>query len=86
MWHFWPTRPGRSQDSKPLIVVPSSAVRDGNGVFVLQGERAVRREVTVGTTGSQGIEITSGLTGGEDLILNPSPELADGDPVRLKST
>ena len=79
-------KPGRSQDSKPLIVVPSSAVRDGNGVFVLQGERAVKRTVTVGTTGSQGIEITSGLTGGEDLILNPSAELEDGDPVRLKST
>ena len=79
-------KPGRSQDSKPLIVVPSSAVRDGNGVFVLEGERAVKRTVTVGTTGSQGIEITSGLTGGEDLILNPSPELEDGDPVRLKST
>ncbi len=79
-------KPGRSQDSRPLIVVPRSAVRDGNGVFVLQGEKAVKRAVTVGTTGSQGIEITSGLTGGEDLILNPSPELEDGDPVRLKST
>ncbi len=79
-------KPGLSQDSKPLIVVPSSALRDGNSVFVLQGEKAVRREVTVGTTGSDGIEITSGLTGGEDLILNPSAELADGNPVKLKST
>ncbi len=79
-------KPGRGQDSKPLIVVPSSAVRDGNGVFVLQGEKAVKRDVTVGATGSQGIEITSGLTGGEDLILNPSSELEDGDSVRLKST
>ena len=79
-------KPGLGQDSTPLIVVPGSAVRDGNSVFVLQGEKAARREVTVGTTGSDGIEIKSGLTGGEDLILNPSAELADGAKVRLKST
>lgn len=79
-------KPGLGQDSKPLIVVPASALSDGNSVFVLQGEKAMRREVTVGTTGSDGIEIKSGLTGGEDLILNPSTELADGDPVKLKST
>ena len=78
--------PGRSAEAKPRIVVPNSAVREGNGVFVLQGERAVKREVTVGAAGSRGTEIRSGLIGGEDLILNPSPELKDGDPVRLKST
>lgn len=79
-------KPAERGGAKPLIMVPSSALRDGNSVFVLQAERAVKRNVTVGATGSRGVEITSGLVGGEDLILNPSPELEDGDPVKLKST
>ena len=72
--------------AKPTIVIPASALRDGNAVFVLQGERALRRPVSVGSTTSRGLEVTDGLVGGEDLIVNPSPELQDGDPVRPKST
>ncbi len=71
--------------AKPAIVIPASALRDGNAVFVLQGGRALRRPVSVGYTSSRGLEVTGGLVGGEDLIVNPPPELQDGDPVRPKS-
>jgi HlyD family secretion protein len=72
--------------AKPTIVIPAAALRDGNAVFVLQGGRAVRRPVSVGSSSRRGLEVTGGLVGGEDLIVNPPPELQDGDLVRGKST
>ena len=75
-------KPAGTTPEKPTIVIPAAALRDGNAVFVLQGGRARRRPVSVGSTSSRGVEVTDGLVGGEDLIVNPSPELEDGDPVR----
>ena len=72
--------------AKPAITIPASALRDGNTVFLKAGDKAVRRPVTVGRTISRGVEITDGLSGGEDLIVNPPPELADGSAVRLRSS
>ena len=76
----------RGTAAKPVIVIPASALRDGAAVFVLQDGRALRREVSVGSSSSRGVEVSDGLAGGEDLIVNPSPELEDGDLVRPKST
>jgi HlyD family secretion protein len=74
---------GRSAASKPLIVVPTSAVHD-NAVFVALGGKAVRRPVKVGSASSQGTRIDEGLVGGEDLIVNPPPDLKDGDRIAVK--
>ncbi len=49
--------------------------------------RTVRRwRRTVKTAGSsaEGIRVEDGLIGGEDLIVNPPPELKDGDKVKAK--
>ena len=70
----------------PTITIPSSALRDGNTVFVFLDGRAVQRTVRVRQSGSRGVDISEGLIGGEELILSPPPELQDGDPVRLKSS
>ena len=78
-------KPARGTAAKPVIVIPASALRDGNAVFVLQGGWALRRPVSVGPASIRGVEVTDGLVGGEDLIVNPSPQLEDGDPVRPKS-
>jgi HlyD family secretion protein len=69
--------------ARPSIVVPSSAVR-GGAVFVVSGGRAVRRVVKSGTAVAQGVHIEDGLTGGEDLIVNPPADLKDGDRVKAK--
>lgn len=69
--------------SRPSIVVPASAVRDG-AVFVALGEKAVRRVVRTGATTNEGIRIEEGLTGGEDLIVSPPSDLKDGDRVRVR--
>ncbi|HEV3199222.1 MAG TPA: efflux RND transporter periplasmic adaptor subunit [Bryobacteraceae bacterium] len=70
--------------SKPVVIVPSAAVRDG-AVFVLLDGKAVRRTVKTGATSGSGIRIEDGLIGGEDLIVNPPAALKDGDKVRQKA-
>lgn len=72
-----------SEASRPVVVVPASAVRD-NAVFVLLEGKAIRRPVKTGATSTQGVRIEEGLIGGEDLILNPPATLKDGDRVRQK--
>src|SRR5437660_6816937 len=74
---------GGSNPSKPMIVVPTSAVRDG-AVFVALGGKAVRRPVKAGTATKQGTRIDDGLVGGEDLIVAPPADLKDGDKVAVK--
>lgn len=67
----------------PIIYVPTGAVRDG-AVFVVREGRAVRRPVKVAGTTPRGLRIEEGLLDGEDLIVNPPPELQDGAKVRIK--
>jgi HlyD family secretion protein len=69
--------------ARPVIVVPSSAVRN-NIVFILDDGRAVQRAVKTGPVTAQGIRVESGLNGGEDLIVNPPSDLKDGAKVRRK--
>jgi HlyD family secretion protein len=74
---------GEAGPAKPLVFVPLSSVKDG-AVFVVLDGRAVRRAVRTGNNTPQGLRIQDGLIGGEDLIVNPPPELKDGDPVRVR--
>jgi HlyD family secretion protein len=74
----------RASAAKPLITIPSSTVRDG-AVFMVVDGRVVRRQVQVSGTSQQGATISNGLTGGEDLIVNPPADLKDGQKVRPKS-
>jgi HlyD family secretion protein len=69
--------------NKPVVYVPTSAVRD-NAVFVMSEGRAVRRAVRTGMVTSLGLRIEDGLFGGEDLIVNPPADLKDGAKVRRK--
>ncbi len=70
--------------SRPVVIVPPAAVREGS-VFVLLEGKAVRRTVKTGATSAQGVRIEDGLIGGEDLIVNPPSGLKDGDKVRQKA-
>jgi HlyD family secretion protein len=72
-----------ARPSKPIVVVPSAAVRD-NAVFVVLDGKAVRRQVSVSGTNSQGTQVESGLIGGEDVIVNPPADLKDGQKVQPK--
>ena len=77
-------------DEKPVIVIPSSAVK-GGAVFVISNEKAVRRAVKTGLTATlpgnkSGVRIDQGLIGGENLIVNPPEDLKDGDRVKAKNS
>ena len=68
---------------KPVIYVPSSAIREG-AVFMIVDGKALRKPIKTGPAGSQGVKVESGLIGGEDLIDNPPAELKDGTRVTTK--
>lgn len=73
-----------------VIVVPRSAVlRDelGNAVFVVHsGDRissAERRSVVLGPSYGSNVVITSGLSGGDEIVVAGQTNLTDGDSVRV---
>jgi HlyD family secretion protein len=69
---------------KPVVFIPSAAVRDG-AVFVLLDGKAVKRSVKTGATSGASVRVEQGLIGGEAVIVNPPSGLKDGDKVRQKS-
>ncbi len=73
---------GTSEGASPRVRVPPSAVVDGNSVFLVVQDRALRRPIRVLRTTSDGVEIEQGLAGGEDVILFPPDGLEDGDQVK----
>jgi RND family efflux transporter MFP subunit len=67
------------------LVVPKAAVRTDNGasiVYVVRDERAERRAVSVGTTEGDQVEIVSGVTAGEKVVVDGPPTLEDGARVK----
>ena len=80
--------PERAEDAQPaaraVIEIPQTAVRGGR-VFLYADEKVVAREVETGRTARGKTEILSGLSGGEELILDPPETLEDGAAVRRKS-
>ena len=65
--------------------VPKTAVyeRDQQSfVFVVEGRKAVEREVMVGLKGRDFTEIITGLTPGESVILSPDNQLSNGTFVK----
>ena len=70
--------------TEEAVTVPTAAVQrsqDGNYVFVIQDGKAHRLNVTVSRT-FQGLSaVASGLTGGEDVIVDGQLLLSEGTPV-----
>lgn len=68
------------------IVLPDAAVRDEGGlpvVFIVdEHKRARMRNVRLGRRTDEGVEILSGLSPGDRVIIANSGVLADGAPVR----
>lgn len=76
----------QSNQENSRFVVPTQAVRQGNGrpnVLLAYRDHAVERAVTVVSQLSNGY-IVEGLTGGEDIIVGAPPELKNGDPITIR--
>jgi len=68
------------------IVVPRSAVLYATGqpyVYVVQNGKAVRREVQTGFEDAEHIEVDSGVSAGDQVVVSGNYELADGMAVRV---
>ena len=70
-----------------VVLVPLQAiVREGEetAVFVVAGEKAVRRPVKVGITDAEHAEIREGLKAGEPVIVEGQNGLPDGASVSVE--
>ena len=69
-----------------LLQIPSDAVVRVGGkrvVFVVEREAVELREVVVGEARSGRVSVETGLVVGEQVVLSPPADLADGDRVRV---
>jgi RND family efflux transporter MFP subunit len=66
------------------ILVPKAAVVAGSAVFLMKGGKALRQAVKTGKELWEQLEITSGLVGGEQLIIKGLDGIVDGEKVALK--
>jgi len=69
------------------LTVPTSAVvfnKDKRSVFVVKDGKAKSVNVTTGFEGPEWVEIVSGLTGNEAVIVTGKENVSSGAPVQLK--
>ncbi|WP_344965323.1 efflux RND transporter periplasmic adaptor subunit [Oceanisphaera sediminis] len=68
------------QDDRALMAPSSALFREGEqwAVLVVQGNRARLTRVEVGYDNGRQAQIVAGLSEGQQLVLYPGPELADG--------
>ena len=73
-----------------LVVPPAGLVRDGSDptraeVFVVRGGKAEKVAVTLGVEAPDGVQATSGLQAGDQVVLDPPTALASGAPVEVRN-
>jgi RND family efflux transporter MFP subunit len=69
-----------------VVLIPAPAlVREGEetAVFVVNGDKAARRMVTIGLADDQNIEIRSGVKAGEMIIVQGQAGLPDGAKITI---
>jgi hypothetical protein len=72
---------------RDALVVSASAVQVSNDVYVtyvLRGDRVKRTAVKVGVDGGTWLEVTSGLSRGDEVVTAGSDALSDGSQVRVQ--
>ena len=73
----------------PAEPPPGHERKETEGVFLMQGQRAVFTPVKIGVAGEQYFEVVSGLKAADRVITGPFAsvrELADGQEVRVQAT
>ena len=74
-----------TQERAKAILVPKEAVVTKAGqtsVFVLKGDTVQQRAVKVGLTKDNSVEVLSGVSAGEEVVVAGQNDLRDGDKVR----
>lgn len=82
-------RSAESTAPASIVLVSKRAVTERSGqsiVWVVTGGAASRRAVTLGPDRLDQVEVRSGLSPGEAVVLNPPADLADGRRVRVRGS
>jgi len=67
------------------LIIPQAAIVQQfgiTGVYQVTNGQAFFQPITVGKTHGTNVEVFSGLTEGDRLVVNPSPDLKDNTPVQ----
>ena len=79
------SKPGAAKPTGVWVPTRAVLAADGkNAVFVVQGDKVERIEVTAGEVRDVDQLISSGLKGGETVVLSPPAKLKDGSRVTVK--
>jgi RND family efflux transporter MFP subunit len=71
----------------PRVLLPKTAIRTADGkkiVFVLREDRVERRAVSVGLDQGDQVEVLSGVSAGERVVVDGPATLKDGDKVKVQ--
>lgn len=77
----------RTGGRRSVLRLPKAPGTDGDredAVFVVEGDRAVRREVRFGVRGADHVEILEGLREGEEAILSDMNDYLHLDQVKIR--
>jgi RND family efflux transporter MFP subunit len=66
------------------LAVPQKAILENSYVFVVEGNKAVKKSITTGLKNTELIEVVSGLNEGDLVIVEGNFGLADGSPVEVE--
>ena len=78
---------GTAAPAAPRMLLPKTAIRTADGrkiVFVLREDRVERRAVSVGLEQGDQVEVLSGVSAGERVVVDGPVTLKDGDKVKLQ--
>ncbi|MFW6139803.1 MAG: efflux RND transporter periplasmic adaptor subunit [Acidobacteriota bacterium] len=65
------------------LVIPQDAVVEGSYVFVAEGDKAVKRKITIGLQDTTHLEALQGLQEGERVIIEGNYGLEDGSLIEI---
>jgi RND family efflux transporter MFP subunit len=73
-----------------IVVPPAALVRDGSDpsradVFVVRSGKAEKLALSLGIEAPDGVQVTSGLTQGDQVVLDPPTSLSSGAPVEVRN-
>ena len=69
-----------------VLSVPLSAVIDDNGrkvVYVVKGDKAEKREISIGFSNNELVQVLSGVSEGEEVVVKGQNLLSDGSKVTV---
>jgi HlyD family secretion protein len=78
---------GTAAPAAPRVLLPKTAIRTADGrkiVFVLREDRVERRGVSLGLEQGDQVEVVSGVSAGERVVIDGPATLKDGDKVKVQ--